>query len=194
MKILAINGSRRKRGNTGSLIEAVLAPVRRWGAAIEVVTLGDYSIDGCCGCEGCADSWRCVVEDDFAPLVAQLDAADGVVLASPTYWYSVTSDMKRFVDRSYSLIRFPHSRQQWIGKYQGANKVCLTLSVCEQPDPELAGNTLPLLTDFATDIGLEVVDSVLAAGFFAAGSLGASATLLRRAEEAGQKLLARLAG
>jgi len=41
-----------------------------------------------------------------------LDDADALVLASPTYWYTVSSDMKRFIDRSYSLIQYPEDRQQ----------------------------------------------------------------------------------
>lgn len=193
MKILALNGSRRNNGNTWCLIRAALAAAERAGAETETLGLGDYRIEACTGCEGCSDSWQCVLEDDFAALVERLDAADGVVLASPTYWYTVTSDMKRFIDRCYSLIRYPHSRREWIGKYRDAGKACVTMAVAEQPDPAMMGNTLELLTDFSRDIGLEVVDSVRAPGFFAAGSIRSDPDVLRSAEAAGEQLIRRLA-
>lgn len=189
MKLLAINGSRRKKGNTNSLIQAIFVPAEKLGAHIEVVFLGDYDIGACTGCEGCASSWECVIKDGFAQIVNKIDDADGIVLASPTYWYSVTSDMKRFIDRCYSLIQFPVTRKQWIGKYQGAGKACVTAAVCEQTEASAMGNTLLLLTDFAKDIGLDVIDSVKGLGFFEAGSLKADKNLLHNAETVGQKLL-----
>lgn len=194
VQVLSINGSRRKNGNTALLVESILASAEKWQAQTEAVFLGDYNIGACTGCEGCRSSWECVIKDDFAEVVRKIDAAQGIVLASPTYWYSVTSDMKRFIDRCYSLIRFPVSRREWIGKYQGSGKVCITAAVCEQPEESMIGNTLALLTDFSGDIGLEVIESVAGLGFFAAGSIKADDHLLRKAEMAGQKLFARISG
>ncbi len=189
MNIVAFNGSRRKQGNTGALIETALAPAQGVQAAIETICLGDYRIDACTGCEGCSNSWECVIRDDYADLIGKIDAADGVILASPTYWYTVTSDMKRFIDRSYSLIQYPHSRQEWIAKYEKTGKPCLTIAVCEQHEEAMMGNTSALLTDFAIDIGLDVTDSFKALGFFEAGSVRDDDTVLEEAEQAGIKLL-----
>ena len=114
MKVLALIGSRRKNGNTAGLVQAVLEPVVASGAETETVFLGDYNIAACTGCEGCRASWECVIADDFQLLVARMDAADAVVLASPTYWYSVTSDMKRFIQEhhlSFSLDNDPGGRR-----------------------------------------------------------------------------------
>lgn len=192
MKLLAINGSRRKKGNTAYLIQSILAPAKKTGVQAESIFLGDYDIAACTGCEGCRSSWQCVIKDNFAQLIQKIDEADGIVLASPTYWYSVTSDMKRFIDRCYSLIQFPVSRKEWIGKYQDTGKACVTAAICEQPEESALGNTLSLLTDFSSDIGLNVSDSLKALGFFEAGSIKADHGLLQKAEKAGQKLLERL--
>lgn len=189
MKILSINGSRRKKGNTEYLLQSILSPAKLNGAETESIFLGDYNISACTGCEACADSWECILKDDFAQIVKMVDEADGVILASPTYWYSVTSDMKRFIDRCYSLIQFPVSRKQWLGKYQGSGKACITAAVCEQLETSAMGNTLSLLTDFSSDIGLEVVASVKGMGFFEAGSIESDNTLLQEAQAAGQNLL-----
>ncbi|MDA3903895.1 MAG: flavodoxin family protein [Desulfuromusa sp.] len=188
MKILSINGSRRKQGNTEFLIQSILAPAKKKGVQVESIFLGDYSIGACTGCEGCSRSWECIIKDDFAQVVKKVDEADGIVLASPTYWYSVTSDMKRFIDRCYSLIQFPVNRKKWIGKYQGTEKVCVTAAVCEQSEASMIGNTMSLLTDFSKDIGLDVIETVKGLGFFEAGSIRADHNLLQKAETTGQNL------
>jgi len=194
MKLLAINGSRRKKGNTSYLIQSLLVPADRDGVQTEIIFLGDYNIGGCTGCEGCKSNWECVIKDDFAQLVKKIDDADGIILASPTYWYSVTSDMKRFIDRCYSLIQFPVSRKEWIAKYQGTGKVCVTAAICEQSETSAMGNTLSLLTDFSRDIGLDVIEAVKGLGFFEAGSITADHNLLQKAEMTGQKLFDRING
>jgi multimeric flavodoxin WrbA len=192
MKIVVINGSRRKQGNTHFLTDAILVGIQGTDLSTETLFLGDYRIEACIGCEGCSKSWQCVIRDDFSLIIAKLDEADGIVLASPTYWYTVTSDMKRFIDRCYSLIQYPNTRQQWIGKYQGQDKVCVTAAVCEQQEQSMMGNTLKLLTDFSRDIGLEVVDSVAALGCFEAGSINREKAVLQQARLAGKKLLQHL--
>lgn len=188
MNILALNGSRRKSGNTSILIETLLAPAIQKGAEVRTVFLGDYEIGACTGCEGCRESWECVIKDDFARVIEMMDMADGLVLASPTYWYTVTSDMKRFIDRCYSLIRFPENRHEWIGKYDAAGKVCVTAAVCEQHEESMMGHTLELLTDFSKDIGLEVVASLKVLGCFEAGSIRDKEDLLADAAVAGETL------
>lgn len=188
MNVLSINGSKRKNGNTESLIQSILMPAKKGGAQVESIFLGDYNIGACTGCEGCSNSWECVIKDDFPQIIKMIEEADKIVLASPTYWYSVTSDMKRFIDRCYSLIQFPVSRKEWISKYHGSQKSCVTAAICEQHEISAMGNTLSLLTDFSKDIGLDVVASVKGLGFFEAGSIKMDHCLMEKAEAVGQKL------
>ncbi|MDG5468705.1 flavodoxin family protein [Deltaproteobacteria bacterium IMCC39524] len=192
MKIISINGSRRKKGNTDFLIQSILKPLQQSATHVESIVLGDYTIGACTGCECCSSSWQCVIKDDFQSLIKMMDEADGIVLASPTYWYTVTSDMKCFIDRCYSLVQFPKNRSEWIGKYDGAGKSCVTAAVCEQKQEASMGNTLTLLTDFAKDIGLNVVDSVKALNCFEAGSIQKEKAALTDAEAAGQRFLQQL--
>lgn len=189
MKAIGIVGSRRRGGNTHTLVESVLEPLSTAGAETELLFLSDYDIGACTGCEGCADSWKCVISDGYQAVVGAVDGADAIVLASPTYWYSVTSDMKRFIDRSYSLIQFPENRHQWISKYHGTGKRCVTVAVCEQSQEEMMGHTSDLLAAFASDIGLEVVASVKALGLFEAGRAKERPATLEDARQAGLTLL-----
>jgi multimeric flavodoxin WrbA len=188
MKILALVGSRRKTGNTAGLVRALLEAAGKSGAETEQIFLGDYDIGACTGCEGCRASWECVIKDDFQLLIDKLDATDGVVLASPTYWYSVTSDMKRFIDRCYCLIQFPKTRKAWISKYAESGKASVAVAVCEQEDESMMGNTLTLMHDFLEDIGVPPVTSVKGLNHFAAGSVQEDDSLMLQAETAGTSL------
>ena len=84
--------------------------------------------------------------------------------------------------------------KDWIGKYQGSGKVCVTAAICEQSEASAMGSTLSLLTDFSRDIGLDVIESVEGLGFFEAGSIRADHNLLQKAEKVGQKLFDQLKG
>ena len=192
MNIISINGSRRKNGNTQGLIQSISKPLEQNGIVVETLFLGDYTIAACTGCEGCRNSFECIIKDDFQLLIHKIDEADGVIFASPTYWYSVTSDMKRFIDRCYSLIQFPESRSKWVGKYDRTGKFCIAAAVCEQKEEKNMGNTLTLLTDFAQDIGLDVIASIKALNCYETGSIEKEERALSDAESAGFDLLQRL--
>jgi multimeric flavodoxin WrbA len=102
MKLIAINGSPRKGGNTEALLEAVMAPVRQAGIETELVQIGGKGIKGCLGCYTCQkrkDS-RCSQNDDMLnACLEKVIAADALLLGSPTYFSDVTADMKAFIDR-----------------------------------------------------------------------------------------------
>lgn len=188
--VVGIVGSRRKQGNTSWLVRNVLQGASHKGAETEIIYLGDYNLKACTGCEGCADSFSCIIQDDFSDIVRRLDQAHGIVLGSPTYWYSVTSDMKRFIDRSYSLIRYPEgNRRIWISKYEQTGKASVTVAVCEQPQEAMMGNTLTLLNDFSRDLSFKLVASIKALGFFEAGSIAKDVNLAEQAVHAGETMM-----
>src|SRR5690554_5416113 len=134
MKVLAVVGSRRKKGNTASLVRAALEGARREGAETELVFVGDYALRGCKGCEGCKKTYRCTVDDDMQKLYPLLLEADGLILGSPTYFYNVSADMKAFLDRLYSLEVFAENdRSCWVGLPEAmGGKYAAAVAVCEQ--------------------------------------------------------------
>jgi multimeric flavodoxin WrbA len=108
MKVVAFNGSPRKDGNTVALIRHVLAPLEAEGIETEMVQLGGEHIHGCVACYGCFASKdkRCVKGDDLAnECIARIVAADGVILASPTYFTDVTPEIKALIDRAGLVAR-----------------------------------------------------------------------------------------
>ena len=103
MKVMAINGSPRKGGNTRLLLETVLEPLAAAGWETEIVQLGGRNIHGCRACFKCWETKdkRCVFgKDAFNEVFAKMLAADAIVLGSPTYFADVTAELKALIDRA----------------------------------------------------------------------------------------------
>ena len=103
MKVVAINGSARRGGNTAILLNHVLGELRTEGIETELVELGGVTVRGCRACRKCSvrKDRRCSQEDDFAnACIEKMEAADGILLGSPTYVTDVTPEIKGLIDRA----------------------------------------------------------------------------------------------
>jgi multimeric flavodoxin WrbA len=103
MKVVAFNGSPRKEGNTASLIKHVLAELEKEGIETEVVQIGGQSIHGCIACSKCYENKdrRCVIDKDIVnECIEKMLEADGIILASPTYFSDLTPELKALIDRA----------------------------------------------------------------------------------------------
>ncbi|MEJ2695730.1 MAG: flavodoxin family protein [Candidatus Sulfobium sp.] len=106
--ILAIYGSPRREGNTSLLLMQAVKGAREAGAKVEEVFLRDLRMSPCLEIYGCKKTGRCVIRDDFQGLYDRILACDGIFLASPVFFYSVSAHTKIFMDRCQSL---------WVKKY-----------------------------------------------------------------------------
>jgi len=105
MKILAIIGSPRgMKGNTGRLLEEVLAGVAASGAETEILSLRTLNVQPCEACDVCHTTGVCNIKDDYESIKEKLLTCDGFILASPNYISSVTAQMKALFDRCNGLI------------------------------------------------------------------------------------------
>jgi multimeric flavodoxin WrbA len=107
-KILAIYGSPRKRGNTSTLLARAVAGAKSAGAEVEEIVLRDLKMSPCLEIYGCKKDGRCVIQDDFQRIYDLLLACDGIMLASPIFFYTVSAHTKILMDRCQSL---------WVKKY-----------------------------------------------------------------------------
>lgn len=102
MKVIAFNGSARKKGNTSMLLDAVLGPLREAKADTEVVELAGTNPKGCKACMTCfkEKDGTCVIKDDIInDCIAKMAKADVIILGSPTYFADISSEMKALIDR-----------------------------------------------------------------------------------------------
>lgn len=102
MKVLAVNGSPRKGGNTETLIRTVFEVVENEGIETELIHIGGKIIRGCTACAKCWENKdeKCIVKgDDVNEYIQKVKEADAVILASPTYFANISSELKAFIDR-----------------------------------------------------------------------------------------------
>lgn len=106
MNILGIGSSARREGNSNSLLRLAVEGACERGATADVLYARDLKIQGCLACDGCKRSAgaTCVVKDDMHDVYARIRACDILVLATPVYFYSMSSWLKAIVDRCYGLL------------------------------------------------------------------------------------------
>ena len=108
VKILAIYGSPRRKGNTSLLLKNAVKGAIETGAEVEEMILRDLKMSPCLEIYGCKETGRCVIQDDFQQVYDKLVSCQGLMLASPIFFYTVSAHTKILMDRCQSL---------WVKKY-----------------------------------------------------------------------------
>ena len=106
MKILMINGSPRINGNTAIALREMEQVFLSQGFETEVMQIGMLDIRGCIACNSCRKTGACVFDDIVNEAALQLQACDGLVLASPVYYASANATLVAFLDRLFYSTRF----------------------------------------------------------------------------------------
>jgi len=184
MQIVAFSATPRKSGNSDILADHILAGAKEAGASVEKVRLQGLTIRPCTACEACQKQLEtpCVQDDDMAGLLEKTRRADGIVVASPIYFFSVNAQMKAYLDRLYAVFgggRFDALK----GKHAA---LALTYG---DPDPLSSGaaNALGMFRDAGRFLGLEIAGCVHAA-CGEAGEIRSNPKALTAAEALGRKL------
>ena len=106
MKVLMINGSPRKNGNTSIALAEMERIFQEEGMETQVVQVGNENIRGCIACLSCKQKGKCVFDDLVNQIAPQLEAADGLVIASPVYYASANGGLISFLDRLFYSTLF----------------------------------------------------------------------------------------
>ena len=99
MNVLGIYGSPRKKGNTDLVLDWALDGIEKADVRVKQIHLRDFTFSGCIECGGCEKTGMCVLTDDMQDFYPLLDEADVIILASPIFFYGLTSQVKAFIDR-----------------------------------------------------------------------------------------------
>lgn len=103
MKVVAFNGSARKKGNTEAMIRRVFEALENEDIRTELVQLSGKALKGCIACMKCyknKDQQCAVTDDDMNFCIGKMHEADGIILGSPTYFTDVSTEMKALIDRA----------------------------------------------------------------------------------------------
>jgi multimeric flavodoxin WrbA len=184
-QILILKSSPRKRANSSILADQVAAGAKDAGAAVESFDLHAMDIrpcDACDFCQGAAEA-ECVINDDMQMLYPKLRAADGIVIASPVYWFTMSAQAKLCIDRWYALEGPGGSALA--GKQFG---IVLTYG---DTDPYTSGaiNAIRTFQDMCRYIRADIAGMVYGSAS-EAGETQGRPELLERAYKLGQKLAA----
>ena len=190
MKVLGIVGSKRKNGNTAYLVEQTLKVMESKGVETELIFLGDYNIRGCTGCEGCRDTYKCVIKDDMQKIYPLIINSDAIVLGSPTYFYNITSDMKAFIERLYCFQVFAEDdRSVWSSINEAiGGKYAVVIAICEQNDEEDMGFTAEAMKKPLEGLGYRVTSTVKVLKLFKKGDVLQNQIAVDQVKIAGVKL------
>ncbi len=104
MKVLAINGSPNKNGNTYHAIKLVADELKEQGIETEILHIGNQSIRGCIACYQCVKNKdeKCAISNDCVnESIQKMKEADGIILGSPVHYAAMSGAMKAFLDRSF---------------------------------------------------------------------------------------------
>ena len=100
MKIFAVNGSPRPKGNTYHMIKTVLNICEKAGFETEIYQAGGRAVKGCMACGACGNhAGRCATDDWVNEVYQKMKEADAIILGSPTYFSDLTPEIKAVIDR-----------------------------------------------------------------------------------------------
>lgn len=106
MKVLLINGSPHKKGNTYIALLEVATALEKEGVATEIVSIGTKAIQGCIACNKCQETWVCVFNDEpYRTIREKLQQADGVIIGSPVYFAGPNGMLCALLDRLFYSCR-----------------------------------------------------------------------------------------
>lgn len=172
-KLVILTGSPRRNGNSAAMAEAFIRAAEGRGFRVVRFDTAFMNIRDCRACGGCYSKGRaCVSEDDFNRVAEELETADGVVLATPLYWYTFPAHIKAAIDKFYALY---HGGRYFEGKK------CALLACCEDEPAEAFDG---MLFAYRKTIGLmrgENVGEVLVPGVSEAGAVAKTDGLDRAA-------------
>jgi len=185
-RIVAIYGSPRRRGNTATLLNEAVRGATEAGAEVERIFLRDLKIAPCLEIYKCMQDGECAIQDDFQAVRDQILGAQGLMLASPIFFYSVSAHTKTFMDRFQSLW----VKKYWIdkvpfGKWEPKRKG-LFLSAGATQGKKLFEGTLLTIKYFFDVLDMELWKSLLYRGLDFEGDAQKHPEHLEEAYETGR--------
>ncbi len=131
MKVLIINGSPRKEGNTSIAVAEMEKVFKSLNVEVETVQIGNKDVRGCIACNSCGKTGKCVFNDIVNELAPKFEAADGLVVATPVYYASANATLIACLDRLFYSTHFDKTMKV------GASVVCARRGGCSATFDEL---------------------------------------------------------
>ena len=188
MRVLGIMGSPRIKGNTDLLLDEALKGAQNQGVTAEKIIVDKLKIAPCQEYYGCLRDGDCVIRDDMDDIYPKLLSADAIIVASPMFFYGLSSQLKALIDRCQAL---------WAKKYvlkqdvSDLNRKGAFIAVGATRGKQLFEGSILTVKYFFKAISIEYVDELLVRGVDKKGEIKEHPTALSDAFELGKKLASR---
>lgn len=186
MKVLAIMGSPRKKGNTDLLLDEAIKGAESQGAEVEKLIVDEATIGGCLEDYHCEKDGNCIIRDDMDEIYPKLLEADAVIVASPIFFYGVTSQLKALIDRCQAL---------WVRKHvlkmpapDSDSRRGVFIGVGATKGGKLFDGSILTMKYFFEAISVKFFDQLLVRGVDKRGEIKDHPTALQEAFELGIRL------
>jgi len=186
MRILGIMGSPRIKGNTDLLMDEALKGVQSQGIEVEKIIVDKLNIAPCREYYGCLKDGRCVIRDDMDTMYSKLLEANGMIVASPMFFYGLTGQIKVLIDRCQAL---------WARKYilkqhpPNSTRKGAFIGVGATRGGKLFDGSILTVKYFFQAIGIDYVDELLVRGVNKKGEIEEQPKALSDAFELGKRLV-----
>jgi multimeric flavodoxin WrbA len=138
MRILALNGSPRKEGNTAKLLKEMTKD--HAGVDLDYFDLNDLKIKDCQACFYCKKNDACAIKDDMQTLYRKLREADALVLGSPIYFSVETANTRAFIDRMYAMLAFGDGPGKYVPRLSEGKKAIVVITCGNAKGKEVYAN------------------------------------------------------
>jgi len=178
-------GSPRIKGNTDLLLDEALKGAQSQGAEVEKIVVDKLKIAPCREYYGCLRDGNCVIRDDMDDIYPKLLEADGIIVASPMFFYGLTSQVKALIDRCQAL---------WARKYilkqdlPDSGRKGAFIAVGATRGKKLFDGSILTVKYFFQSIGVKYVDELLVRGVDKRGEIEQHPSALSDAFELGRRL------
>ena len=197
-RIIGILGSPRRGGNTETLLNKALDAAKNKGANIKKIVLSELKFSPCLECENIRKDGICIIKDDWQKIVSEIKKADGLILASPIFFGSVSAQTKMFIDRfqclwlAKNIFAPPAKPLATHGKTYKAKKRKIGAFICVEASDrkDFFENAKAIVKNFFATINVDYKAQILCQNIDKKGTVNKKLSCLKKAAEIGEFLSA----
>jgi len=188
MKIVCLLGSPRPKGNSAFIADRFCRTAEASGAEIQTFALNKLKYRGCQACMTCKTKLdRCVLKDDLAEVLDAIRDAQVLVMASPVYYGEVSSQLKGFIDRTFSYLLPDYTTNPHPSRLAPGKKLVMILTQ-GYPGEERFADVFPRYDGFFKWYGFTDSYLIRACGVLGPGEVESRGEVLSQAEEVAKKI------
>ena len=189
MRIVCLLGSPRPKGNSAAMAAKFCDTADGLGAEVTTFSLNKLKYRGCQACMTCKTKLeKCVLKDDLAEVLEAVREAEVLVMASPIYYGEVSSQLKAFIDRTYSYLVPDYPTNPKPCRLVPGKKLVF-IQTQGHPDESQFADVFPRYEFFFKWYGFKESHLIRACGVFNKGDVEGREDVMRLAEETASKVV-----